>query len=489
MIPPILWQTAKSENDLFVFKSHIYSWVENNPTIDNRFMNDAMCENFIRDNFSDEVFFVYTSLPLGIMRADMWRIAVIYINGGIYADMDTVCHTNIYNLLQDKDIVVCEEHTGSNDVANYFFAATPNHPVLKTTIDNMVESFNNSFDTNKHLLVQDFGMHSFHYACKMHDIELIPPDEVQSYVKHDCYGTWRESENNFKLTMNNKPITFFTTFNKAGYELYGSTWIQTFVRNVARKGTNIKARIYTHGFTLNIKHPNIEFIDYDETFPDHGKWKEEFLDKSDKSSYVKDMTIRFSHKGFVIDHALHNIDNGYAIWLDGDCVMHDNEYETFPANLLNDSAIACQVEHAGEDHHHVESGVLLFDMDSNDVKIFREIFRKNYSIDEVLKMSEAYDGFIVYKSLIESKISFNDLNENYGVGGIQACSTLTFLHPEIKKRFTHNIGPGGKSQYENWEIIKYTDKVFSQISSAAVITEKDNAILSLKRKRALLKTL
>lgn len=489
MIPSILWQTAKSENDLLKFKSHIYSWIVNNPTIDNRFMNDIMCENFIRNNFSDEVFFVYTSLPLGIMRADMWRIAVIYINGGIYADTDTICHTNICNLLEDKDIVVCEEHVGSNDVANYFFAAKPNHPVFKTTIDNMVELFKNSFDTNKQLLVQDFGMHSFHLACKTHNIPLIPPNEIQQYVKHDCSGTWRKSENEFKSTMNNKQITFFTTFNKSGYDLYGHIWIQTFMRNVARKGSNIKAKIYTHGFKVNIKHPNIELIDYDETFPEHEKWKTEFLAKSDKSTYVKNMTIRFSHKGFVIDHALHNIDDGYAIWLDGDCVMHDEEYTSFPANLLNDNAIACQVEHAGPDHHHIESGVLLFDMNNNDVKTFRKIFRKNYSIDEVLKMPEAYDGFVIYKSLIESKVSYNNLNEIYGVGGIQACSTLTFLHPEIKKRFTHNIGPGGKSQYDNWDILKYTDEVFSQISGALSIGETDEKILSLKRKRALLKTL
>lgn len=488
MIPFTLWQTAKSENDLLKFRSHIYSWIENNPTIDNRFMNDIMCENFIRNNFSDEVFFVYTSLPLGIMRADMWRIAVIYINGGIYADTDTICHTDIRNLLQDKDIVVCEEHIGSGDVANYFFAAKPNHPVLKTTLDNMVELFKNSFDVNKHLLVQDFGMHSFHLACKSHKLELIPLDEVRQYVKHDCYGTWRESENKFKFTMNNKPITFFTTFNKSGYDLYGQTWIESFMRNVAKKGANIKAKIYTHGFKLNIRHPNIQLIDYDETFPYHEKWKNEFLAKTDKSTYVKNMTIRFSHKGFVINHALHNINDGYAIWLDGDCVMHDEEYDSFPANLLSDSAIACQIEHAGMNHH-IESGVLLFDMDSDDVKLFREAFQKNYTINEVLKMSEAYDGFIVYKSLIESNIPYNDLNRDYGVGGIQSCSTLTFLHPEIKKRFTHNIGPGGKSKYDNWDIVKHTDEIFSQMSSAIKISETDNKILSLKRKRATLKTL
>ncbi len=31
---------------------------------------------------------VWQSYPLGVMRADMWRYAALFINGGIYADMD-----------------------------------------------------------------------------------------------------------------------------------------------------------------------------------------------------------------------------------------------------------------------------------------------------------------------------------------------------------------------------------------------------------------
>ena len=66
-------------------------------------MDDNACKNFIRDNFSDEVFVVYNSLPLGIMRADMWRLAVMYVHGGIYADTDTECIKCIDELLKDDN--------------------------------------------------------------------------------------------------------------------------------------------------------------------------------------------------------------------------------------------------------------------------------------------------------------------------------------------------------------------------------------------------
>lgn len=488
MIPLTLWQTAKSKSDIIPFSRYINSWRINNPTVDIRFMDDTMCKNFIRDNFSDEVFFVYNSLPLGIMKADMWRVAIIYIYGGIYADIDTVCHSSIDTILH-KDIIVCKEFDNLNNIANYFFAATPKHPVLKRTLDLMLEHFNNAFVSNSQTHVQDFGMASFAQAVHEFNLDLLEQSKIRECVEHICVGSWREAEHNYKNTMNNTPVTFFTTFNESGYMLYGATWIETFIKNVVPQGANIKARIYVHGFKLNIKHPQIEVIDYDETFPEHNKWKEEFMAKSDKSSYVKNMVIRFSHKGFVINHALNNIKHGYAIWLDGDCVMHNDSYDAFPNMLLNDTAIACQIEHTGADHHHVESGVLLFDLDNSDIEKFKYEFNKNYSIEEVLKMSEAYDGFIVYKSLISSGVSYNNLNETYGIGGIQSCPTLTFLHPEIKKRFTHNIGPGGKSQYENWEVVKHTDNVFLQMSNMLPTTETDRHILSMKRKRALLKTI
>lgn len=482
MIPSILWQTAKTADDLN--SRFVKSWTVKCPTLDIRFMDDNACENFIRDNFSDEVFFVYKSLPLGIMRADMWRIAVIYINGGVYSDTDVFCKNDISEIL-NSDVVFCQEHIGSNDVSNYFFAASPRHPMLKRVLDIMVSSFHDTFNTNTDLLVQNFGMHSLQIAIDEYKVELVDRTTINHYMNHACHGTWRESEINYKRSSDMKPITFFTTFNKSGYLLYGKTWINTFIKNVAPKSPNIKAKIYTHGFKIAINHPQIEMLDFDNELSDHTKWKNEFSEKSTYSKYVHDMSIRFSHKGFVIQHALDNISDGYAIWLDGDCVMHDYSYDDFPKNILNNLVVAAQVEHAGT-HHHVESGVLVFDMEHKDIQLFKDAFKKNYTVDEALTMPEPYDGFIVYKSIISSGIEFNNLNEKFGIGGIQSDPSLTFLHPEIKNRFTHNIGVTGKSQYQNWDSVKRTDNVFSLIAGIVNnMSETELKIHEMKKKRAL----
>jgi hypothetical protein len=46
----------------------------------------------MKEHFSgDEVYNVYKSFPLNIMRADLWRYAILYFYGGLYADIDVDC--------------------------------------------------------------------------------------------------------------------------------------------------------------------------------------------------------------------------------------------------------------------------------------------------------------------------------------------------------------------------------------------------------------
>lgn len=488
MIPTTLWQTAKSSSDLHDknVKQLVKSWVVTNPTFDFFFMDDVLCDRFIKDNFSSEIYAIYKAFPLGIMRADFWRIAVLYINGGIYSDIDVFCNKSISELLGDKDIILLQEHDGLNNVSNFFMAAKPKHPIIKEILDTLILNYKKAFDITSNMMVQNFGMHSIQIVVDKHNIELLPKNIWQEYIKHECHGSWRESEIQYKNIDNMKPITFFTTFHQQGYDLYGKTWIQTFIDNVAPKGSHIKAIVFADDVkNLNIKHPQVIILNFKDQLPEHEDWKMEFSKYQEKySKYVYDNAIRFSHKGFVINRALDLIKSGYAIWLDGDCVMHDSEYKNFPKNILQDnSVIACQLEHVANNHHHIESGFLLFDMDNDDIENFKDEFRKNYSISEITKMHEPYDGFIVYKSINQSNIKWNNLNEKYGIGGIQSDPSLTFLHPEIKSRFTHNIGLTGKEQYESWDDVKYQDNVYSQLAAVGVLTEKQLKVRSLLKKK------
>jgi mannosyltransferase OCH1-like enzyme len=482
MIPKKIYQTHKSFDIDTNTENLIKSIIKCNREFDYTFMDNNMCYEFISNNFDKEFVDMYTALPLDIMRADVWRVAVIYINGGVYCDTDVLCKNDLSELIHNEEFIIFNEELGG--ISNFFFAAYPKHPALKAVLDSMLKNYKRAFDLNQPLLVQNFGMALFHEAIQNYNgkIKHLSYDESLQWVKHLFYGSWRDSENEYRhLSYSNKPITFITTFNENGYELYGKTWIDSFIKNVANKRNNIKAIVYAHNLpNLIIDHPQVQILDYDTIIPEHKEWKEQFLKNSNHTHHIQNYTIRFSHKGFVMQHALDTIKEGYLIWLDGDVVMHNCDYTHFPDDILSDgNVMACQIE----DGAHVESGVILFDIENPNIEIFKQKFKDNYTVEAMNEYGEPYDGHVIRRSVIHSEIKYYDLNAEYGVGGIQSDPNCTFLHPEIKKRYTHNIGITGKHQYENWEQLKYKDKFFSMLARVPILSETEIKLRKLKEKR------
>lgn len=265
-----------------------------------------------------------------------------------------------------------------------------------------------------------------------------------------------------------KPIKFITTFSKNGYEVYGKTWIETFTKNV--KENNVSVDLYID-FPLNVSDSRINLIDYDTAIQNHNSWLNQFERSYVGAMYNKKMGMRFSYKSFVMQHALENNSNCYLIWLDGDCIFKENQsFTNFQESILNNKFIAVQREHVGGDDH-CESGFVLFDTTHKDKNKFLNQFTQNYKIENIIKMGSPYDGFIIYKSL--NGIDYTDLNDGYGRGGIQSDPNETFLHPELNKRFLHNIGVTGKSQYSEWGAYANRDEYFKLIQGRARKTPEE----------------
>lgn len=483
MIPKKIYQTYKSYDLPDNIKKLINSIITINSDFEYEFMDNNECFTFIRENFDDKFVEMYKSIPLDIMRADVWRIAVIYINGGIYCDTDVFCLKGLGDLIEGEELVIFTEEKGGT--SNFFFAAKPKHPSLKRVLDLMVDKFKITYEVNSPLMVQNFGMNLFHHVIdNTQNKKTLTYDESMMWVNHLFFGSWRYNQDEYITDSKQcKPITFFTTFHKNGYDVYGKEWINSFISNIVGQRNNVFAKIYVEDLPdLKINHPQIELIDYKKTITEHGEWKKEFLNKSHHSNYVKDLTIRFSHKGFAMQHALDTITNGYAIWLDADCVYEDSKLEKFPTNFFtDDNVIACQVE----DGNHVESGIIIFDVENPKLDKYKEMFKLNYSIENIMKFGEPYDGFVVRRSLDHSEVSFYDLNKEFGIGGIQSDPTQTFLHPEIKKRFTHNIGITGKRKYDDWDTVSKKDNIFKILESSGFkpLTKEQLHIRLLRNKR------
>jgi len=139
MISKIIWQTYKDPIETLpaYAKAAISTWEFHNPEYKHRYMDDKQAGEFIKKEYGQKMYDLFINVPVGVMKGDMWRYLVIYKFGGVYADLDTNCHSPIASWMkEDKSFIVCPEH--HQHFCQWTFAATAGHPILKTVIDLMV---------------------------------------------------------------------------------------------------------------------------------------------------------------------------------------------------------------------------------------------------------------------------------------------------------------------------------------------------------------
>lgn len=218
-IPKLIWQTAKSAPHQ---NSHalIKSFIDLNPDYEWLFMDDARCDQFIKDNFNHQFYDMYKSLPHGVMKADVWRVAVVYVYGGVYVDTDCECIKPISTWLKHDDTLIVGVEVDNGDLYNCVFASIPRHPALLQVLNLFVELYNSPYFLNGcETEIQNFGQYGFSHAILEYsktndDVKIIPKnDNIFTMNKYDTsciihhiaslkwtnnYDSWRRIERKTK---------------------------------------------------------------------------------------------------------------------------------------------------------------------------------------------------------------------------------------------------------------------------------------------------
>jgi hypothetical protein len=238
--------------------------------------------------------------------------------------------------------------------------------------------------------------------------------------------------------------TFFTTFSKEGYDLYGKKWIETLEQHTE---PCVNVIIYSD---IVFESKRAKFIDFEKSFPQHSEFRKKIYSHyegtwSDKIKYpvIKEKTVKFSYKSFVIIDQLEKSTDDYLIWLDGDVETISNIVpEDF--NFLGDNFLACQKEILNRGKSHIESGFLLFKLNHPIRKQFTEEFKKLYYNYELLNFKKPYDGFLLAHVIEKLNVPIFDFNDGK-VSGLQSTKDSTFQYSFLKERFVHRIGVDKKS--------------------------------------------
>ena len=117
--------TYKTEIPSKVFER----WKQLNPSYTIDFSLDQDCIQFLRTHFNDYIANLFITIPVGMYKADLWRLCKLYVYGGVYADVDLVPYLNVDLLDKSIDFYTCLS-SFSNSIFQAFMMAKPKHPLL-----------------------------------------------------------------------------------------------------------------------------------------------------------------------------------------------------------------------------------------------------------------------------------------------------------------------------------------------------------------------
>lgn len=138
-IPALIHQTFETAEVAPGMHAAAMSWSEQNPGFEYRFYDNADRRQTIAQHFPPQVLEAYDHITNGAFRADLWRYCQLYVDGGVYIDLDSMCKMPLQSLfLKDDAFVSARAGNLAHAVYNGFICASPEHPFLQAAIDRAV---------------------------------------------------------------------------------------------------------------------------------------------------------------------------------------------------------------------------------------------------------------------------------------------------------------------------------------------------------------
>jgi hypothetical protein len=153
-IPPHIYLTWR---DNTLPPKVMKNWKTLNPSFEISLYTDDDCYKFLFHTFSKDYADYFKEIPFGPIKADWWRICILYANGGVYVDADVEPLGIPFDaILHDCTSFTCIGNTNDH-VFQAIMAFPANDPILKECITLLY---------NKRSMVQNYlhqNMNDFHF--------------------------------------------------------------------------------------------------------------------------------------------------------------------------------------------------------------------------------------------------------------------------------------------------------------------------------------
>jgi mannosyltransferase OCH1-like enzyme len=135
LIPKVIYQSWSSKDLEPALSLNVQNTKALNPEYEYRFYDDRDCRGFLLEHFGLNYANAFDALIPGAFKCDFWRYAVLYVNGGVYLDMDIKPLYPFREILNSTDtfVSVADQENGldmTKGIYQAFIASVPRHPIL-----------------------------------------------------------------------------------------------------------------------------------------------------------------------------------------------------------------------------------------------------------------------------------------------------------------------------------------------------------------------
>lgn len=141
-VPKVIWQTNYTNRcSLPVYLNYLCNRLMS-LDYDYRYVSTESRGKYLSEHAPREVYEAYSKLTNGAAQADLWRVTVLYNQGGIYIDIDATLIWPLHHLLKGVGSALYIKARKNDEITNYFLATVPGNPHFKQVIERIVHNIN-----------------------------------------------------------------------------------------------------------------------------------------------------------------------------------------------------------------------------------------------------------------------------------------------------------------------------------------------------------
>ena len=152
-VTPYIWQTYRTKNLPEQAETARETWISKNPDWKCELYDDADIDKYIKKTWSSKMYKFFKDLPVGVMKADLWRYLILKTHGGVYSDIDSECLKPIVEWEEEqkfdtRDILMIGLENDQH-FCQWTIYSTKEHPIMKYVCDYILNKYEeNGIDTN-----------------------------------------------------------------------------------------------------------------------------------------------------------------------------------------------------------------------------------------------------------------------------------------------------------------------------------------------------